>query len=45
MSGKKRAAQAEKAKTVVANDQGSLKRVGGSQSDQWNSILATNAQP
>ena len=32
MSEKKPAAAAEKAKTAVANDQGSLKRVGGSQS-------------
>src|SRR5207248_99288 len=47
MSGKKPAADGEKAKTVVANDpddlKGTLKRIGGSQSDHWNNILANQA--
>jgi hypothetical protein len=42
MNPKKRAAK--ETKTVVANDpadqQGALKRIGGSQSDRWNNILA-----
>src|SRR5208282_5363205 len=37
----------KRAKTVVANDpddlKGTLKHIGGSQSDQWNNILANQA--
>jgi hypothetical protein len=44
MSVKKPAAGDQKATMVVANDpadqQGTLKRIGGSQSDRWNNILA-----
>jgi hypothetical protein len=47
MSAKKLAPSGEKAKTVVANDpddlKGSLKHLGGSQSDHWNNILANQA--
>ena len=44
MSTKKIAADEKKVTTVVANDpddlKGTLKRIGGSQSDHWNNILA-----
>ncbi len=44
MSAKKPATEGNKAKTVVANDpddmKGTLKRVGGSHSDGWKSVLA-----
>ncbi|MGH6811099.1 MAG: hypothetical protein ACREDM_01720 [Methylocella sp.] len=47
MSAKKPATEDNKAKTVVANDRddltGTLKGVGGSQSDGWNNILANQA--
>jgi hypothetical protein len=43
MSTKKTAADDKKATTIVANDpddlKGTLKRIGGSQSDHWNNIL------
>jgi hypothetical protein len=42
-----RRAKREKAKTVLANDPedqtGALKRIGGSQSDHWNNLLANQA--
>jgi hypothetical protein len=44
MTAKKSAADPKKPITVIANDpealKGSLKRIGGSQSDHWNNILA-----
>ncbi len=47
MSARKTASAGEKAKTVVADDpdnlKGTLKRIGGSQSDHWNNILANQA--
>src|SRR5437660_2087094 len=47
MRGKKPAGRDRKATTVVANDpddlQGALKSIGGSQSDNWNNILANQA--
>jgi len=47
VSTKKPAADGEKAKTVAANDpddlKGTLKHIGGSQSDRWNNILANQA--
>jgi hypothetical protein len=47
MRGKKPAASAKNATTVVANDpddlKGALKQIGGSQSDRWNNILANQA--
>ena len=47
MSAKKPAADDKEATTIVANDpddlKGTLKRIGGSQSDHWNNILANQA--
>jgi hypothetical protein len=44
MSAKKPAADDKKATTVVANDRkGTLKSIGGSQSDLWNNILGNQA--
>ncbi len=47
MRARKTAAGDKKAKTLVADDpddlKGTLKRIGGSQSDHWNNILATQA--
>jgi hypothetical protein len=47
MSTKKTAADDKKATTVVVNDpddlKGTLKRIGGSQSDHWNNLLAHQA--
>jgi hypothetical protein len=44
MSAKAPAAKGERATTIIANDpddlKGTLKRIGGSQSDYWNNILA-----
>jgi hypothetical protein len=47
MSAKKTARGGTKATTIVADDpgvsKGSLRRIGGSQSDTWNNILANQA--
>lgn len=47
MSARKRPANDKKAITLVANDpgdmKGALKHIGGSQSDQWNNIVANQA--
>ena len=47
MRGKKPAGRDSKATIVVANDpddlKGALKSIGGSQSDNWNNILANQA--
>ena len=34
----------ERVTTVVANEGGKLKRIGGSQSDGWNNMLAVSFQ-
>lgn len=47
MSRKKRQANRNKTKTIVADDaedsKGALKRIGGSRSDKWNNVLANQA--
>ena len=47
MRAKKPAVEGEKATIIVANDpddlKGTLKRIGGSQSDHWNNLLADQA--
>ena len=47
MTGKKPNRGGKQATTIIANDpgalKGALKQIGGSQSDDWNSVLATQA--
>lgn len=47
VSAKKPPPEGDKVKTIVANDpddlKGTLKRIGGSQSDHWNNLLANQA--